>query len=130
MTAEANTLQRLNAIVEAAPVGMFNRTKPNHELSSRPLFCAGMDVDCLWFVAQRSQLVVHETAVAGRANVTFSDHAGRRYASVGGRAELASDGMLLQKLWRPELQTWIPGGLEQDDLVILRVDLDHAEVWE
>jgi general stress protein 26 len=129
MTVEANTLQRLNAIVEAAPVGMFTTTNPNHELSSRPLFCAGMDVDCLWFVVQRSQLAVHKTALEGRGNVTFSDHAGRRHASVGGRSELVSDGTLLQKLWCPELQTWIPGGLEQEDLVILQVDLDHAEVW-
>jgi general stress protein 26 len=130
MTAQANTLQRLNAIAEAAPVGMFTTTNSSRELSSRPLFCAGIDVDCLWFVVQKSQLVVHETATESQVNVSFSDHAGRRYASAGGRAEIVSDGLLLQKLWRPELRTWIPGGLDSNDLVILRVDFDHAEVWD
>ena len=49
-------------------------------------------------------------------------------ASADGGAKIVPDRPLLQKLWRPELGTWIPCRLEREDLVILRVDLDHAEI--
>ena len=49
-------------------------------------------------------------------------------ASAEGGATIVPDRPLLQKLWEPELRTWIPCRLDRDDLVILRVDLDHAEI--
>jgi len=51
-------------------------------------------------------------------------------ASAEGGAKIVPVRPLLQKLWRPELGTWISGRLDHDDLVILWVDLDHAEIWD
>jgi general stress protein 26 len=51
-------------------------------------------------------------------------------ASAERGAKIVPDRPLLQKLWRPEVGTRIPGRLDYDDLVILRVDLDHAEIWD
>jgi general stress protein 26 len=43
---------------------------------------------------------------------------------------LVEDEIKLQKLWRPEMKSWFPGGLQEPDLGLLRVDIHHAEAWD
>jgi general stress protein 26 len=54
----------------------------------------------------------------------------KRYASVSGLAQLVEDEKVIQKLWRPELKSYFPKGLEEPDLALLRVDIHHTEAWD
>jgi general stress protein 26 len=36
---------------------------------------------------------------------------------------------MIQKLWRPEMISWFPKGLNEPDLALLRIDIHHAEAW-
>ena len=43
---------------------------------------------------------------------------------------MVEDEKMVQKLWRPELKSYFPKGLEEADLALLRVDIHHAEAWD
>ena len=62
--------------------------------------------------------------------VAFASPAKRQSASVTGLAQLVEDEKMIQKLWRPELKSYFPKGLEEPDLALLRVDIHHAEAWD
>jgi hypothetical protein len=33
-------------------------------------------------------------------------------------------------LWNKQVEAWFPGGKDDADLALLRVDIDNAELWE
>jgi general stress protein 26 len=63
-------------------------------------------------------------------NVAFASPEKGLYASVTGLAQLVEDEKMVQKLWRPEMKSWFPRGLEEPGLALLRIDIDHAESWD
>ncbi|HET9377222.1 MAG TPA: pyridoxamine 5'-phosphate oxidase family protein [Chthoniobacterales bacterium] len=130
MTSNVADNSRIGEIIEATEVGMLTTVQANGELRSRPMLCAGYDFDCLWFLAKESKPLVAEAIGNRVVNVAFANQKTRQYASVTGLAHLVEDEKLVQKLWRPKLVSWFPEGLQEPDLALLRVDIDHAEAWD
>ena len=130
MTSKVADNKKIGEIIETTEVGMLTTVQANGELRSRPMLCAGCDVDCLWFLAKESRPLVAEAIGNRVVNVAFANPAKRQYASVTGLAHLVEDEKLVQKLWRPELKSWFPEGSQEPDLALLRVDIDHAEAWD
>lgn len=98
-------------------------------LRSRPMVCAGLDQDALWFITAEHTPKVTETQEHEAVNVTFASSEKDAYVSVTGHAQVVHDHQLLQKLWDPQLSRWFPKGVGDPDLALLRVDIQHAEQW-
>jgi general stress protein 26 len=130
MTSKVADNKKIGEVIEATKVGMLTTVQANGELRSRPMLCAGCDFDCLWFLAKESKPLIAEAISNRVVNVAFANPEKRQYASVTGLAYLVDDEKLIQKLWRPELKSWFPEGLQEPDLILLRIDIDHAEAWE
>jgi general stress protein 26 len=130
MTSNVADNKKIGEIIDATEVGMLTTVQANGELRSRPMLCAGYDFDCLWFLAKESKPLVAEAIGNRVVNVAFASPEKRLYASVTGLAHLVEDEKLIQKLWRPKLKSWFPEGLQEPDLALLRVDIDHAEAWD
>jgi general stress protein 26 len=130
MTSKVADNKKIGEVIEATKVGMLTTVQANGELRSRPMLCAGCDFDCLWFLAKESKPLIAEAISNRVVNVAFANPEKRQYASVTGLAHLVDDEKLVQKLSRPELKSWFPEGLQEPDLVLLRVDIDHAEAWD
>jgi general stress protein 26 len=37
---------------------------------------------------------------------------------------------MIDKLWNNPVEAWFPGGKQDPNLALLRVDIDDAELWE
>src|SRR6476660_7352384 len=122
--------KKLGEIIGSIQVGMFTTVQKNRELRSRPMLFADFDFDSLWFLVKESKPVITESMDNRVVNVSFACPEKQVYASVTGLAQLVEDEIKLQKLWRPEMKSWLPGGLEEPDLGLLRVDIHHAEAWD
>jgi general stress protein 26 len=122
--------KKLGEIIGSIQVGMFTTVKENGELRSRPMLCADFDFDSLWFLVKESKPLITESMDNRVVNVSFACTEKQVYASVTGLAQLVEDEIKLQKLWRPEMKSWFPGGLQEPDLGLLRVDIHHAEAWD
>ena len=94
------------------------------------MLCVDCDFDSLWFLVKESKPLIAEAIGNRVVNVAFASPEKRQYASVTGLAQLVEDEKMIQKLWRPELKSYFPKGLEEPDLALLRVDIHHAEACD
>ena len=93
------------------------------------MLCVDFDFDSLWFMVKESKPLIAESIANRAVNVGFSSPEKKIYASVTGVAQLVEDEKMIQKLWRPEMISWFPKGLNEPDLALLRIDIHHAEAW-
>ncbi len=122
--------KKLGEIIGSIQIGMLTTIEENGELRSRPMLCADFDFDSLWFLIKESKPLITESMGNRAVNVSFACPDKQMYASVSGLAQLVEDEIKVQKLWRPEMKSWFPGGLQEPDLGLLRVDIHHAEAWD
>jgi general stress protein 26 len=120
---------KIEQIIQSIQVGMLTTLRENGELRSRPMFCANIDFDALWFLVKESKPLIAESMSNRAVNVAFACPEKRQYASVSGVAQLVEDEKLIQKLWRPEMKSWFPSGVNEPDLALLRIDVRHTEAW-
>jgi general stress protein 26 len=130
MTSKSSDSKKIGEIIRSVQVGMLTTVQANGELRSRPMLCADCDFDSLWFLVKESKPLIAEAIGDRVVNVTFASPEKRQYASITGLARLVEDEKMAQKLWRPELKSYFPNGLEEPDLALLRVDFHHAQVWD
>jgi general stress protein 26 len=52
------------------------------------------------------------------------------YVSVSGTVEIVRDKEKMKELWTPWIKPWFPKGLDDFDLVLLKVTIDEAEYWD
>jgi general stress protein 26 len=121
--------QVIGQIIGSINVGMLTTVQGDGQLRSRPMLCAHFDFDTLWFLIKEARPIIADLMHNRVVNVAFSNPEKKLYASVTGVAQLVEDGKLVQKLWRSEMISWFPRGLQEPDLALLRVDIQHAEAW-
>ncbi len=100
-------------------------------LSSRPMMTQETPFDgSLWFFTSASSLKAAELRAHPEVNLSYASTSDNRYVSVSGRASLVRDRDRAERLWSPLYRAWFPKGLDDPDLVLLKVDVEKAEYWD
>src|SRR5262245_16710212 len=114
--------------IQGIPVAMLTTLDEGNELRSRPMATLQADFDgALWLFTHSKTPKVNEVEHDRRVAVSYSDPDEHRYVSVTGHCRTIRDRSKAEKLWSPLLKAWFPQGLDDPDLALLRVDVDHAE---
>lgn len=101
------------------------------KLHSRPMATQQAPFDgWLWFFTGRATHKAEEIAAEPAVNCSYADPQHQRYISVSGTAQVVQDPEMMERLWSPAYKAWFPRGLEDPDLALLRVDVEHAEYWD
>jgi len=132
MTEQARTVHRLSDLIHNIRVAMLTTVAPSGALHGRPMI-AQQDLrdDVLWFFVRQGDPKVEEVRRNPHVSVSFAAPAASRYVSASGKAELVQgDRAKMAELWSSSLEPWFPRGLEDPDLALLRVDIEHAEFWD
>lgn len=97
---------------------------------ARPMVIAKVDSNCdLWFITSAESAKVHEIEADTRVQVICQN--GRsRCLSIAGHASLVRNRETIRELWNPMLLPWFPAGAEDPDLVLIKVEGEHAEFWD
>lgn len=100
-------------------------------LHSRPMATLEAEEEgTLWFFTSRSSRKAHELGEHAGVNLAFIDGGKDTFLSVAGEGRLVDDAGKARELWSPVMKAWFPGGLEDPDLILLRVDVEEAEYWD
>lgn len=51
------------------------------------------------------------------------------FAAVEGELSVSHDNAVLERLWNPFVAAWYPGGKDDPNLVLLKMELSDAKVW-
>jgi general stress protein 26 len=129
--ANPNPMNKLNQLIAGIKVAMITSRGDGDHLVSRPLATQDQESDGdLWFFISRNSPLAGGIAEHHGVNVAYADHATPRYVSISGSATLVDNRARCRELWQPHYKTWFPRGVEDADLALLKVRIEHADYWQ
>ncbi|UPG96571.1 pyridoxamine 5'-phosphate oxidase family protein [Luteibacter aegosomatissinici] len=122
--------EKIWSLIKDARVAMLTTTR-NGRLYSRPMVASQRHFDgILWFFTRKSSPKVDEVAGHHEVNVAYASAEEMSFVSLAGRAILVDDVHAIDEHWNQFVATWFPGGKDDPDVALLRVDIETAEYWD
>jgi general stress protein 26 len=121
---------KLNELIKGIEFAMLTTIRPDGTLHSCPMATQEFDSQgTLWFFTSNKTEKVEAIKTDQRVNLAYSDSSSQRYVSITGNGELMRDHVKAKELWNPLYKAWFPKGLDDPDLILLRVYVLEAEYW-
>ncbi len=128
---DIDPIAKLGTMVKGIKFAMLTTVDPDGSLASRPMACQQTDFDGdMWFFTQKTSGKILSLMKDQHVNLGYASPSDNRYVSVSGRAELVEDAHKAKELWIPFYRTWFPKGLEDRNLILIRVRVETAEYWD
>ena len=130
--ARQEAIEKLGSLIDDVRVTMMTTVDPQSgALHSRPMATQQTAFDgTLWFFTGKDSHKVEEVEEDHDVNLAYAEPDDNHYVSVSGTARLVTDQGKMEELWHPVLKAWFPGGLDDPDLALLKVDVEQAEYWD
>jgi general stress protein 26 len=110
------------------PIAMFTTFGPG---GPRTVPMARQEVDAsaeMWFITARSTQHTHDLTADSRVALSFSSRSA--WVALTGKAYVVDDTAKLQELWNTFAEAWLPGGPDNAEAVLIRVDVERGEYWD
>jgi general stress protein 26 len=120
---------KLIELMKNMRIGMLTTTTEQDTLESVPM--ARQDVDPaaeLWFITARDTRHVRDVRARPRVGLTFSSR--DAWVSLHGTATVVDDQERLAELWNTFAEAWLPGGPDDPNATLLRIDVEGGEYWD
>ncbi len=132
MDSDDQGVETLLKIINRVHVAMMTTTDPGDSLRSRPLATLRTtEFDgFLWFYTAADSPKIAEIGSHQQVNLSYADPAHQLYASVSGQGMVVRDAEKMAERWNPIVKAWFPDGLDDPNLVLLKVSVDRAEYWD
>jgi general stress protein 26 len=127
-TAVTDERAKLIELMKDLPIGMMTTYGPT---GPRSVPMARQQVEPsaeLWFISARDTHHVDDLQRDPQVSLTFSSR--DAWVAMTGRGYVVDDTAKLQELWNTFAEAWLPGGPEDPNAVLIRVDVDQAEYWD
>jgi general stress protein 26 len=123
---------KLSELIKDIKFAMFTTHKVHGHLHSRPMTTQNkrIDDDSLWFFMSRAGDPVSEFRGDDQVNVSYANPSSDTYVSVTGVAHVVEDMAKKKALWNKGAQAWFKGGVDDPDLALVRVRIEHADYWD
>jgi len=83
----------------------------------------------IWFFTARDNAIVQHLSSSDRAIATFASKGHDLFATLHGSLAVDGDRTIIDRLWNPFVAAWFKGGKTDPILVLLRLDIERAEIW-
>ena len=128
MTHHDGDLDKLVELMRDMPIAMVT-TFGGSGIRSVPMARQEVEPDAqMWFIADRTGRHVADVQAEPRVALTFSSR--DAWVALTGRASVVDDRDRLRDLWNTFAEAWLPGGPDNGDAVLLRVDVEEGEYWD
>ena len=127
----AESLRKLGELLKGIRVAMLVTRSGDGTFRARPMAAQEAEFDgTLWFFSAHHSSKVTDLAQSPEVGLVYEDPTGHRYVSLSGRAEVVRDAEKARQMWNPLYREWFPRGLEDPELVLLKVEVSRAEYWD
>jgi general stress protein 26 len=90
-----------------------------------------MDADAnLWYFTALSSSKIAEAQQHRQVCVSYMRPDKQDYLSISGSAQVVRDKDRMRRLWSAWIEPWFPRGLDDPDLVLLKITVAEAEYWD
>lgn len=128
MSDDTADTKKLVDLLEDLPIGMLTTFGSN---GPRSVPMARQEVEPsaeLWFISARD--TEHTRAIQQDPRVSLTFSARDSWVAVYGTAAVVDDRDKLGELWNTFAEAWLPGGPDDPNAVLLRVDVESGEYWD
>ena len=127
MAAASNN--KLRELLDDFDAAMLVTRRPDGSLRSRPMAVADLDADgTLWFLTQDNSGKMDEIATDNHVNIVMQSSL--KFVSISGKASSVKDSRKVEELWNEAWKVWFPGGKDDPNLVLLKVQGEAGEYWD
>jgi general stress protein 26 len=127
----ADSIARIHELIKDIRVAMLTTVAQDGSLHSRPMMTQQAEFDgTLWFLTGQDTAKAGEVAGHRGVNVSYAQPDDHRYVSLSGVATIVRDRQKAEQLWSAVYRAWFPEGLDDPNLVLLKVDVEAAEYWD
>ena len=124
------SIEKLRSLIEDIDTAMLT-TIDGGVLRSRPMQTQETEFDGdLWFFTSSDTHKTEEIEKDNRVNVSYAKPSDNIYVSVSGRAEVVRNRAKIEQLWNPAYKAWFPEGLNDTNLILLKISVEQAEYWD
>lgn len=128
---ENNDFKSLVSKIQDIKVGMFTTMCKDNQLRSRPMTtCEVEDDGFLWFFTSINSKLIDDLIEQDNVNISYTDINKNVFISVKGQAILVRSKTKIEQLWNPLAKAWFPKGLEDPELVLVKIQVNQAEIWD
>ena len=100
-------------------------------LRARPLEARPeRDTETIWFLTDVRGLKDDEIEANPNVCLTFVYAKEKVYLSITGKGFVSRDPERAKALWNEEQQVWWPGGPEDPNLLVMKIEPERAEMWD
>jgi general stress protein 26 len=120
-------------LIKDIKFGMLTTRHADGQLHSRPMTTqnARLDEDrALWLFMSRQSDSATDLQASPAVCMSYADTGSDSYVCVSGNAVVSDDAAKKQALWSPMAKAWFPGGVADPDLLLVRLDIQHADYWD
>jgi general stress protein 26 len=131
MADQQSPMEHLWELIKDVKFAMLTTEVEGGWLRSRPMTTQQAEfTGDLWFFTRESSGKTEEAKRHPQVNLSYANPNDNRFVSVSGPAELVRDAAKNKELWNPIYKAWFPKGLEDPELALLKVKVEHAEFWD
>ena len=119
-------------MIREVQVAMMVTVDEQGHLRGRPMRAVSMKEfgGTLWFFTSQPSPKTAEVQHDDRVLLAYADPSGQNYVSISGSAQVVRDPQKQKELWSEPLRAWFPGGPEDPDAALLKVEVEGAEYWD
>ena len=128
--AESNeNIQKVRDIIKGTRIAMLTHVDEDGRLVSKPMATQEVDFDgTVRFIAERASDQGMDIQKNPNENVAYSGNGA--WVSLSGTARIVNDTDKLRELWSSFTGSWLEGGPENPNNVLIEIDADTAEYWD
>jgi general stress protein 26 len=120
--------ERLVELMGDMHVGMLTTLGP-HGVRSVPMARQEVEPSAqMWFITARD--TEHVDAIRAEPTVALTFSSRDAWVALTGRAAVVDDTGKLAELWNSFAEAWLPGGPDDPNATLIRVDVERGEYWD
>ena len=125
-------LDKLNELIKDVNICMMTTWDSSlGGMRARPMATQEKPIDGdLWFFTDKRSHKIEELEKNPNVGLSYAAPDDQTYVSVSGRASVVQDRAKMEELWNPMLKAWFPGGTDDPNITLLRVEAAAAEYWD
>ena len=130
-TSHEDEVKKLGALIKGIRFAMFTTEEEDGSIRARPMATLDVEFDgTLWFFTRADSSKVWESEHHREVCVSFAEPEKNVFVSTSGTAVLVRDRAKFEQYWKPAYKLFFPEGLEDPELALLKIDVNHAEYWD
>jgi general stress protein 26 len=124
-------IDELKEIVDHQRICMMVTDASSYPGHSRPMAVSEVDeAGAFWFLTLRTTDKLDELTRDPRMSLYFSNPSDQEFLTIHGNTEVLNDMARKKELWNPIAEAWVPDGVENPDLRLLKLTPDEGYYWD